>query len=71
LQFPILSDYSRETIKKFNIVSNDFAGLKGYSAAKRSVFILDEKGIVRYKWVSEDPTKEPNYEEVKKTLANL
>ena len=71
LQFPILSDYSRETIKKYNIVMNDFAGLKGYSAAKRSVFILDEKGIVRYKWVSEDPTKEPNYEEVKKTLANL
>jgi peroxiredoxin len=71
LQFPILSDYSRETIKKYNIVMNDFAGLKGYSAAKRSVFILDEKGIVRYKWVSEDPTKEPNYEEVKKALANL
>ena len=71
LQFPILSDYSRETIKKFNIVMNDFAGLKGYSAAKRSVFILDEKGIVRYKWVSDDPSKEPNYDEVKKTLANL
>jgi peroxiredoxin len=50
---------------------NDFAGLKGYAAAKRSVFILDEKGIVRYRWVSEDPTKEPNYDEVKKTLANL
>ncbi|MGA2791242.1 MAG: redoxin domain-containing protein [Candidatus Bathyarchaeia archaeon] len=71
LQFPILSDYSRETIKKYNIVANDFAGLKGYAAAKRSVFILDEKGIVRYRWVSEDATKEPNYEEVKKTLANL
>jgi peroxiredoxin len=71
LQFPILSDYSRETIKKFNIIMNDFAGLKGYAAAKRSVFILDEKGIVRYKWVSEDPTKEPNYDEVKKTLTAL
>jgi len=71
LQFPILSDYSRDTIKKLNIFHNDFAGLKGYTAAKRSVFILDKNGVVRYKWVSEDPTKEPNYEEIKSTLAKL
>ncbi len=71
LQFPLLSDYTRETIKKFNIYHNDFAGLKGYTAAKRSIFILDEKGTVRYKWISEDPTKEPNYEEIKATLSKL
>ncbi len=71
LQFPILSDYTRETIKGLNIFHNDFAGLKGYTAAKRSVFILDEKGVVRYKWVSEDPTKEPNYEEIKSQLSRL
>ena len=71
LQFPILSDYSRDTIRKLNIFHNDFAGLKGYTAAKRSVFILDKNGVVRYKWVSEDPTKEPNYEEIKSTLAKL
>ncbi|MGA8903793.1 MAG: redoxin domain-containing protein [Candidatus Bathyarchaeia archaeon] len=71
LQFPILSDYSRDTIKKLNIFHNDFAGLKGYTAAKRSVFILDKNGVVRYKWVSEDPTKEPNYEDIKSTLAKL
>ncbi len=71
LQFPILSDYTRETIKQLNIFHDDFAGLKGYTAAKRSIFILDEKGVVRYKWVSEDPTKEPNYEEIKSTLSKL
>jgi peroxiredoxin len=71
LQFPILSDYTRETIKKYNIVANDFAGLKGYTAAKRSVFILDQNGVVRYRWVSEDAGKEPNYEEIKSTLGKL
>lgn len=71
LQFPILSDYTRETVKKYNVFHEDFAGLKGYTAAKRSVFILDSKGAVRYKWVSEDPGKEPNYEEVKTKLAEL
>ena len=71
LQFPILSDYTRETIQRLNIFHNDFAGLKGYTAAKRSVFVLDDKGVVRYKWVSEDPTKEPNYEEIKQTLLKV
>ena len=69
LQFPILSDYMRETIKKLNIFHNDFVGLKGYTAAKRSVFVLDPSGEVRYRWVSEDPEKEPNYDEVKSALA--
>ena len=68
LNFPILSDYTRDTIRKLNIFHNDFVGLKGYTAAKRSVFILDQNGTVRYKWVSEDPTKEPNYEEIKSNL---
>ena len=68
-QFPILSDYMRETIKKLNIFHNDFVGLKGYTAAKRSVFVLDPTGTVRYMWISEDPAKEPNYDEVKFALA--
>ena len=71
LQFPLLSDYSRDTIKKLNIFHNDFAGLKGYTAAKRSVFVLDGTGVVRYKWVSEDPGNQPNYQEIKNTLAKL
>jgi len=71
LEFPLLSDYTRETVKRYNVYHEDFGRLKGYTAAKRSIFILDDKGIVRYKWVSEDPGKEPNYEEIKKTLATL
>jgi len=71
LQFPILSDYARETVRRYDVFHNDFAGLKGYTAAKRSVFIVDENGIVRYKWVSEDPGKEPNYEEIRHALSKL
>lgn len=71
LPFPILSDYRRETIRKYNIFHDDFAGLKGYTAAKRSVFILDQNGIVRYKWVSDDPGKEPDYAAIKEALGKL
>ncbi len=71
LQFPLLSDYARETVKKFNVFHSDFAGLKGYTAAKRSIFVLDDRGIVRYKWVSDDPGKEPNYDEIKSAVARI
>ena len=71
LQFPMLSDYMRETVKKLNIFHNDFVGLKGYTAAKRSVFVLDSTGTVRYRWISEDPGAQPNYDEVKSALAKL
>ena len=43
----------------------------GYTVAKRSIFILDQKGIVRYVWVSDDPSVEPNYQEIEKTLQQI
>ncbi|HTP13578.1 MAG TPA: redoxin domain-containing protein, partial [Bacteroidota bacterium] len=71
LQFPVLSDYGRDAVKRYGIVLENFAGLQGYSAAKRSVFVLDEKGIVRYAWVSDNPGVEPNYDEVTKAVAAI
>jgi peroxiredoxin len=71
LSFPLLSDYNREVLKIYGVEAMDFGGLRGYTAAKRSVFILDGKGVVRYKWVSEDPGKEPNYVEIEKVLREI
>lgn len=68
LNFPLLSDYKRETIQRYGIVMKDLATLKDYNAAKRSVFIIDENGIVRYKWISDNPLIEPNYNEIKDEL---
>ena len=66
LPFPILSDYKREVIKQWGLESADFAGLAGYTVAKRSVFILDQKGNVRYTWVSDNPAVEPSMKKYKK-----
>jgi len=71
LEFPILSDYNRDVIRLYGIAMPDFAGLKGYTAAKRSVFVLDRKGIIRYAWVSENPGVEPNYKEIEDVLASI
>jgi glutaredoxin-dependent peroxiredoxin len=71
LPFPVLSDYNREVIKLYDLVFPDFAGLKGYTVAKRSIFILDEQGIVRYIWISENPAIEPKYNEIQKALEQI
>jgi peroxiredoxin len=71
LNFPLLSDYNREAIKAFGIAFPDLAGLKGLTVAKRSIFVLDKQGTVKYAWVSEDPKKEPDYAEVTKAAQAL
>jgi glutaredoxin-dependent peroxiredoxin len=49
----------------------NFAGLNGYVVAKRSIFILDEKSIVRYAWISDNPAVEPKYEKIQKVLEQM
>jgi glutaredoxin-dependent peroxiredoxin len=71
LPFPILSDYNHEVTKKYGLELPDFAGLKGYTVAKRSIFILDNQGVVRYAWVSNDSSVEPNYDEIQKALEKI
>jgi peroxiredoxin len=71
LAFPLLSDYTRKVVKQYCGLQKDFAGLKGYTAAKRSVFVLDASGKVKYAWISENPGVEPNYDEIKKALASF
>jgi len=62
LNFILLSDYNRDVVKKYGIYHEEVAGLR--MLAKRAVLILDQNGVLRYKWISDDPRIEPNYEEV-------
>ncbi len=66
--FPLLADYTSKTIRDYGILMPDLLHIKDYNAAKRSVFIINEDGRIGYKWVSEDPLKEPDYEEIKNFL---
>lgn len=71
LNFPVLSDYARKVIRKYNVVMPNLLHVKGYNAAKRSIFVLDSKGIIRYKWISNDPLIEPNYNEIKEVIKEV
>ncbi len=71
LSFPILSDYTRDVSKTYSGLHEDFVGLKGYSVSKRAVFVLDKEHTVKYIWISEDPSKEPPYEEIRKIISQI
>lgn len=64
LNYPVLGDYKSKTIRDYDILMPDLLHVKGYDAAKRSIFIVDENGTVAYKWVSDNPLVEPNYQEI-------
>ena len=71
LTFPLLSDITRDVIKQYDVVFNDLAGVKGFTVAKRAVFVIDRQGVIRYKWVAPEPKVEPNYAEVTAAVKKL
>ncbi len=71
LPFPILSDYNRQAIRAYGVEISDFGSLKGYTVAKRSIFIVNKNGVVRYVWTTEDPIIEPDYKEIENALEKI
>jgi peroxiredoxin len=69
LNFPLLSDFNKEAITKYDVVNQDMLGLKGIS--KRAVFVIDKDGVVRHKEITANPGVEPSYDRVFETLQNL
>jgi len=69
LNFPLLSDFNKEVIRRYDVVIDDLLGLKGL--AKRAVFVIDKGGMVRHAEVLADARNEPDYARVHAALAAL
>ena len=70
LDFGLISDTHREIVDAYD-VSMDFEALGVTDVAKRSVFVIDETGTVRYEWVTDDPGVEPDYDAVIEAVQSL
>jgi peroxiredoxin len=68
LSFGLLSDSDREIVDAYD-VRMDFADLGVPGVAKRAVFVVDGDGEVSYRWVSDDPGVEPDYDAVRDAAA--
>ena len=71
LNFPLLSDFNRETVEAYGVALPNFAGMEGYTASERAVFVIDKDGVIRFRWVGENPGVEPDYDEVQRQVDAL
>ena len=71
LQFPLLSDFNKKAAKLYGVLQNPWVGLGYRGVAKRAVMVVDRRGMLRYRWVTDVPSEEPPYSEVVKTAQKL
>jgi peroxiredoxin len=71
LNFPLYSDFSRHAVRAFGIEDPNFSGGLLPGVAKRSVFVVDRDGVVRWRWVSDNPGVEPDYAAVADAVKSL
>lgn len=67
--FPLLSDFNKTTATAYGAIYDEFFGMKG--VAKRSAFVIDKEGTVKYAEVLEKASDLPNFEEIKSVLSGL
>ncbi|MDG7008614.1 MAG: redoxin domain-containing protein [Nitrososphaerota archaeon] len=71
LQFPLLSDFNKKVSKLYGVLQDPWVGLGYKGVAKRSTFVIDGKGVLRHRWVTDIPSEEPPYAEVVKAAQKL
>jgi peroxiredoxin len=70
LNFPLLSDFNKEASIAFDTIYESFSNdMKGVS--KRSAFVIDAEGIVRYAEVLENASDIPDFGAIQKCLEQL
>ena len=69
VNYPFLSDFNREAVNAYGVALPNLAGMEGYVAANRAVFVVDGEGVVRYRWDAPAPVNEPDYAEVRDAVA--
>lgn len=71
LQFPLLSDFNKKTVKSYGVLQDPWVGLGYKGVAKRAIMIVDQQRRLRYRWITDVPTEEPPYTEVVKATRKL
>lgn len=70
LNFPLLSDFNKEVSTAYDTIYEHFSNdMKGVS--KRSAFVIDKEGIVRYVEVLENASEIPNFDAIQSCLKEI
>ena len=60
LPFDLIGDFERKMVTAYGVRRDDVEGYSGI--ARRSVFIIDSKEVVRWRWVSSPEQRLPDYD---------
>lgn len=71
LQFPLLSDFNKKVSRAYGVLHETWVAMGYKGVSKRAAFVLDGKGMLRYKWVTDNPGQEPPYDEIVSALTKL
>tara|TARA_Y100000817_G_scaffold301994_1_gene282494 strand:+ start:458 stop:922 length:465 start_codon:yes stop_codon:yes gene_type:complete len=71
LEFELLSDLDREVVEAYDAKFVGLGGIEGYVSANRVVIVIDENGIIKHRWVAENPGIEPDYDAIIKLAESL
>lgn len=70
LNFPLLSDFNKTVSTEYGSLYDNFVfDMKGVS--KRSAFVIDKDGVVRYAEILETASDLPDFAAIQKTLKEL
>jgi peroxiredoxin len=70
LNFTLLSDFNKDVSRDYGSLYEQFGyNMKGVS--KRSAFVIDKDGIVRYAEVLENAGEQPDFSKIREVLAGL
>ncbi len=70
LNFPLLSDFNKETAEKYGCLYQDFV-LDMRGVAKRAAFVIDKEGVIRYAEVLENAGSQPDFQAIGAVLEKL
>ncbi len=71
LQFTLLSDFNKKVSRAYGVLHDTWVAFGYKGVPKRAAFVLDGKGILRYKWTTDIPSNEPPYEEILAAVGKL
>lgn len=69
LNFTLLSDFNKEASAAYGVLYENFGWMKGVS--KRSAFVIDKDGIIRYAEVLENAGEVPDFEAITGILQEI
>lgn len=71
LPYDLIGDFERKMVTDYGVRRDDVAGYSGM--ARRSIFVIDRSGVIRWTWVASREQPQPDYdaviEEAKKAAA--